>query len=172
MNTLRRALLVTALVAAVVGGLSLIGQGQRHGGAGERQLTMAEVAAKVECSDLQPAGVRQSVREVATCTKDGQRVDLYTFIDNDQRDSYIQQVRTLEKIVAGSAAAGMTGTLQQGTSWVAQIGALHGPEKTFPPPPVDPGNGATALCNDGTYSDAAHHQGACSHHGGVKVFYK
>ncbi|MBW8793104.1 MAG: DUF3761 domain-containing protein [Streptomyces sp.] len=31
--------------------------------------------------------------------------------------------------------------------------------------------GATALCNDGTYSYAAHHQGACSHHGGVAVFY-
>ncbi|HZX99905.1 MAG TPA: DUF3761 domain-containing protein [Dermatophilaceae bacterium] len=35
-----------------------------------------------------------------------------------------------------------------------------------------PGNGATAPCNDGTYSFAAHHQGACSRHGGVKVFYK
>lgn len=41
-----------------------------------------------------------------------------------------------------------------------------------PAPPVTPGNGATALCNDGTYSYAAHHQGACSHHGGVNVFYK
>jgi hypothetical protein len=30
---------------------------------------------------------------------------------------------------------------------------------------------ATAQCNDGTYSYAAHHQGACSHHGGVAVFY-
>jgi Protein of unknown function (DUF3761) len=40
------------------------------------------------------------------------------------------------------------------------------------PAPVQPGNGATALCNDGTYSFAAHHQGACSGHGGVKVFYK
>lgn len=38
--------------------------------------------------------------------------------------------------------------------------------------PVAPGNGATALCNDGTYSYAAHHQGACSHHGGVRLFYK
>jgi len=38
------------------------------------------------------------------------------------------------------------------------------------PVPVAPG-GATALCNDGTYSYAAHHQGACSRHGGVKVFY-
>jgi len=39
-------------------------------------------------------------------------------------------------------------------------------------PQVDSSNGATALCNDGTYSYAAHHQGACSHHGGVAVFYK
>jgi Protein of unknown function (DUF3761) len=38
--------------------------------------------------------------------------------------------------------------------------------------PVQPGNGATALCHDGTYSFAAHHQGACSGHGGVSVFYK
>jgi hypothetical protein len=35
----------------------------------------------------------------------------------------------------------------------------------------DASNGATALCNDGTYSYAAHHQGACSHHGGVATFY-
>ncbi|MFI1369315.1 DUF3761 domain-containing protein [Streptomyces griseochromogenes] len=34
------------------------------------------------------------------------------------------------------------------------------------------GNVATALCNDGTYSYAAHHQGACSYHGGVAVFYR
>jgi Protein of unknown function (DUF3761)/Protein of unknown function (DUF2510) len=40
------------------------------------------------------------------------------------------------------------------------------------PATVSQGNGATALCNDGTYSYAAHHQGACSHHGGVKIFYK
>lgn len=33
------------------------------------------------------------------------------------------------------------------------------------------GNTATALCNDGTYSYAAHHAGACSQHKGVKVFY-
>ena len=40
------------------------------------------------------------------------------------------------------------------------------------PAPVQPGSGATALCNDGSYSFAAHHQGACSGHGGVKVFYQ
>jgi hypothetical protein len=43
---------------------------------------------------------------------------------------------------------------------------------TAPSPAVAPGNGATARCNDGTYSYAAHHQGACSSHGGVEVFYK
>ncbi|MBT2187206.1 DUF3761 domain-containing protein [Sphingobium nicotianae] len=32
--------------------------------------------------------------------------------------------------------------------------------------------GATAQCNDGTYSQAATHAGACSHHGGVKTWYK
>ena len=41
-----------------------------------------------------------------------------------------------------------------------------------PAQPAAPGGGATAMCNDGTYSYAAHHQGACSHHGGVAVFYK
>jgi hypothetical protein len=35
-----------------------------------------------------------------------------------------------------------------------------------------PPAGALAMCNDGTYSFAANHQGACSHHGGVKVFYR
>jgi hypothetical protein len=39
-----------------------------------------------------------------------------------------------------------------------------------PAVPAVPG-GATAMCNDGTYSFAAHHQGACSQHGGVAVFY-
>ena len=28
--------------------------------------------------------------------------------------------------------------------------------------------GATGLCNDGSYTKAVHHAGACSHHGGVK----
>ena len=31
---------------------------------------------------------------------------------------------------------------------------------------------ATAECNDGTYSHAATHTGACSGHGGVKKFLK
>jgi len=33
-------------------------------------------------------------------------------------------------------------------------------------------NGATAECNDRTYSFANAHRGACSHHGGVMIWYK
>lgn len=39
-------------------------------------------------------------------------------------------------------------------------------------PALDDHGGATALCMDGTYSYAAHHQGACSHHHGVAVWYR
>jgi hypothetical protein len=46
------------------------------------------------------------------------------------------------------------------------------PVRTSAPNPPSHPSGATARCNDGTYSYAAHHQGACSHHGGVAVFYR
>jgi hypothetical protein len=39
-----------------------------------------------------------------------------------------------------------------------------------PKAPAHPA-GATAVCRDGTFSYAAHHQGACSHHGGVLKFF-
>ncbi|MGV9565055.1 DUF3761 domain-containing protein [Streptomyces sp. NPDC003480] len=39
-------------------------------------------------------------------------------------------------------------------------------------PAVDDHGGATALCNDGTLSYSQHHQGTCSHHHGVAVWYK
>ena len=32
--------------------------------------------------------------------------------------------------------------------------------------------GPTALCRDKTYSYSANHRGTCSHHGGVKAWYK
>jgi hypothetical protein len=45
-----------------------------------------------------------------------------------------------------------------------------------PPPPPAPAPssnppGATGQCVDGTYTDAIHHQGACSHHGGVATWF-
>ena len=41
-----------------------------------------------------------------------------------------------------------------------------------PPPTTSPGNGATALCRDGTYSYSKTHSGTCSGHGGVAVWYR
>jgi hypothetical protein len=40
---------------------------------------------------------------------------------------------------------------------------VHRPVPADQPPP-----GATAQCNDGTYSFSQHHSGTCSHHGGVR----
>lgn len=42
---------------------------------------------------------------------------------------------------------------------------------TAPAPQVN-SSGATALCSDGSLSYSAHHQGTCSHHGGVAVWYR
>jgi hypothetical protein len=44
--------------------------------------------------------------------------------------------------------------------------------KTTHAPAVAPGGGATAKCNDGTLSYSQHHQGTCSHHHGVAIWYK
>jgi hypothetical protein len=60
---------------------------------------------------------------------------------------------------AGSAASSPDVT--------ASPAASVAPRQSESAPPL----GATAMCNDGTYSYAAHHQGACSHHGGVAIFY-
>jgi Protein of unknown function (DUF3761) len=39
-------------------------------------------------------------------------------------------------------------------------------------PPADAPQNATAQCNDGTYSFAKQHSGACSRHKGVKIWFK
>lgn len=70
---------------------------------------------------------------------------------------------------SGGTSGGSTGG-GSGTSGGGTGGSGGGTGHTEPP--VDDHGGATALCNDGTLSFAAHHQGACSHHHGVKVFYK
>ncbi|MFE0514977.1 DUF3761 domain-containing protein [Streptomyces sp. NPDC058964] len=65
---------------------------------------------------------------------------------------------------AAAAGSGSVGTSSGGSSGSGGSNSSGGSGSA--------GNGATARCNDGTYSYAAHHQGACSHHGGVAVFYR
>jgi Protein of unknown function (DUF3761) len=55
---------------------------------------------------------------------------------------------------------------------VTSAPAPPAPATTPAAAPAGPPSGATALCNDGSYSYGAHHQGACSSHGGVRIFYK
>lgn len=50
------------------------------------------------------------------------------------------------------------------------VPSVPAPIAPVPVAPVIPA-GATARCNDGTYSFALYHQGSCSHHGGVAQFY-
>jgi uncharacterized protein DUF3761/uncharacterized protein DUF2510 len=91
-------------------------------------------------------------------------------------------------VCAGSISLATAQQAIAGNWWTAYVHYVGAPPSTHPPaaathaspapPPVvrtsaaaGPPNGATALCKDGTYSYAAHHQGACSSHGGVAVFY-
>ena len=51
----------------------------------------------------------------------------------------------------------------------APAGVPHRAVRPAPKAQAHPA-GATAVCRDGTFSYAAHHQGACSHHGGALKF--
>jgi Protein of unknown function (DUF3761) len=46
------------------------------------------------------------------------------------------------------------------------------PAQTSSPATGETAAAPTAICNDGTYWYVAQHQGACSQHGGVAVFYR
>ena len=50
-------------------------------------------------------------------------------------------------------------------------GYINSDGKRIPSPQMSPSGppaGATAQCNDGTYSHSKHRRGTCSHHGGVR----
>ena len=53
----------------------------------------------------------------------------------------------------------------------ATTGSAKAPAPRTAPAPSDAAD-ATAQCNDGTYSHAQQHRGACSNHGGVKTWFK
>jgi hypothetical protein len=96
----------------------------------------------------------------------------------DQLENKLHQL-----VCAGSIQLAQAQQAIASNWWVAYETYIRGdaPQTAAPavpaPPaaaPAAPGlvpSGATARCNDGSYSFAAHHQGACSHGGGVAVFY-
>ncbi len=82
------------------------------------------------------------------------------------------ELGTAQQAMAGDwrAAAARYGSTSAASSPSITTSTSSAPSRTEAP--VSAGDGATARCNDGTYSYAAHHQGACSRHGGVAEFYK
>lgn len=89
----------------------------------------------------------------------------------------------LHALVCAGQLALASAQRQEAANWIAAykryVSATSGRSSTPSPPPAStpPAKstshpaGATAKCDDGTYSYSAHHSGSCSHHGGVAVFY-
>jgi Protein of unknown function (DUF3761) len=76
----------------------------------------------------------------------------------------ISLYKGIPEIVAHSSADLYVPTLGNNRSYTNSDGAkVHSPGYSSGGPP----QGATALCNDGTYSFSQHRQGTCSHHAGV-----
>jgi hypothetical protein len=73
-------------------------------------------------------------------------------------------------------AVGTTGKRETDSrSWFDKLIPGRSAAETTPKRAARPGNApatATAQCNDGAYSYASGHRGACSGHGGVRVWFK
>jgi len=95
----------------------------------------------------------------------------------DHLENHLHTLVCSGQVELGAAQQAMAGDWRAAAARYGSTAAASSPSITSSAPsrteaPVSAGNGATARCNDGTYSYAAHHQGACSRHGGVAEFYK
>jgi len=66
---------------------------------------------------------------------------------------------------AGNGGGGGGGVVECGSDEYRNVDGVCVPR---PVPANQPPAGATAQCNDGTYSFSTHRSGTCSHHGGVR----
>jgi hypothetical protein len=76
----------------------------------------------------------------------------------------------LSSIDTGSSSSGGSDDSSTGGSSSSSGGSSGGSSSSSSSGGQQAPSGATAQCNDGTYSYSAHRRGTCSHHGGVAVW--
>lgn len=114
------------------------------------------------------------------------------FHEKDQVENYLHDQVCAGKIALAEAQkqeannwlafyAQISGTTPASAPTATPVGVAPPAEQTAAAPSVTPATtpapqsataGPTALCNDGTYSYSAQHQGTCSHHAGVASWYQ
>jgi len=71
--------------------------------------------------------------------------------------------RSKKAVAASSTTTSQAPVLSNNSHYVNSSGiVVHSPARATSAPA-----GASAVCGDGSYSFSQHHQGTCSHHGGV-----
>ncbi|MHB9054266.1 MAG: G5 domain-containing protein, partial [Thermoleophilia bacterium] len=85
--------------------------------------------------------------------------------------TYVDGKETKREVVSATVT---TQPVPQITSVGTYVAPPPAPAPNPTPAPDTSGvpSGATAKCNDGTYSYSANHSGTCSHHGGVAEWYR
>lgn len=155
---------IRAVLAASTDDAAALGELMQARSLIDAQLSQCKTQVATLTAQTRIAGVtqtRQALNDARTSTAAAIQAT-WTQIASDR-------LSTLDAIHQTQTAIGPTGN-NAGVVPVVSSGGQAAP--TVAPQPTVNANGPTALCVDGTYSYAKTHQGACSHHGGVKVWYK
>lgn len=100
----------------------------------------------------------------------GEKTTVYevTYLDNKETGRTVKSddvtTQPIPKIVHNGTYVAPAPTTQSGGDGYTNVDGNH-----IDSPSSNP-SGATAQCNDGTYSYSQHHSGTCSHHGGVAAW--
>jgi len=159
-------------------------------------LSLAPVTVHAETKDTNTAHSTKAKKPKKTETKTITKVEVIKFKTVRQDDPSLAkgQTRVLQNGVNGSRTKTYSVTVKNGKQGkrklisnvitLAPVNKIVGVGSYVAPPPApaptpqpsaptssSSASGATAQCVDGSYSYAANHQGACSHHGGVATWY-
>jgi Protein of unknown function (DUF2510) len=171
--------LVVALVALARGRVGWARLGNRAAGgiALGAALVLLTIGALAAPPSISPAGVSTTTISDAQTAADDAAATAATQAANNAAAATAATQAANDAAAATAATqaadkAAAAAATQAANDAAAAAAPPPAPAPAPAPAPVAPGGAATALCNDGTLSFAAHHQGACSRHGGVAVFYK